>query len=94
MRTTLTLDDFNFIIAAVNDASQEILEKQEVKKEHMYNRINIELQGVQRALQSSRTVSTAPLTSGTVQLGDESAQHHRIVDMVKALLLRAREDIA
>jgi hypothetical protein len=27
MRTTLTLDDFNFIIAAVNDASQEILEK-------------------------------------------------------------------
>jgi hypothetical protein len=29
MQTTLTLDDFNFIIAVVNDASQEILEKQE-----------------------------------------------------------------
>jgi hypothetical protein len=27
MQTTLTLDDFNFIIAAVNDASQEVLEK-------------------------------------------------------------------
>jgi len=27
MRTTLTLDDFNFIIVAVNDASHEILEK-------------------------------------------------------------------
>jgi hypothetical protein len=31
MQTTLTLDDFNFIIATVNDASQEILEKQKVK---------------------------------------------------------------
>jgi len=39
MQTNLTLDDFNFIIAAMNDASQEILEKQE----KMYNRIEIEL---------------------------------------------------
>jgi DNA-binding protein YbaB len=46
MQTTLTLDDFNFIIAAVNDASQEVLEKQEAKQEKMYNRIEVELQGV------------------------------------------------
>jgi hypothetical protein len=92
MRTTLTLDDFNFIIAAVNDASQEIVEKQEAKQEQMYNRIEIELQGVQQALQSSRTVSTAPLTAGTVEPGDEPAQLHRIVDMVEAHLRRAQED--
>jgi hypothetical protein len=92
MRTTLTLDDFNFIIAAVNDASQEILEKQEVKQEQMYNRIEIELQGVQQALQSSRAVSTAPLTAGTVEPGDEPTQLHRIADMVEAHLRRAQED--
>jgi len=50
MRTSLTLDDFNFIIAVVNDASQEVSERQEVKQEQMYNHIDIELQGVQQAL--------------------------------------------
>jgi hypothetical protein len=49
MRTTLTLDDFDFIIAAVNDASKEIIEKME----QMYIQIEIVLQGVQHALQSS-----------------------------------------
>jgi hypothetical protein len=63
MQTTLTLDDFNFFITAVNDGSQEVLEKQEAKQEQMYNHIDIELQGVQQALQSSRTVSTMPLTT-------------------------------
>jgi DNA-binding protein YbaB len=47
MWTTLTLDDFNFIIAAMNDASQKLLEKQEAKQENMYCCIDIELQGVQ-----------------------------------------------
>jgi hypothetical protein len=31
MRTSLTLDDFDFIVAMVNDASKEIIEKQEAK---------------------------------------------------------------
>jgi hypothetical protein len=31
MLTVLTFDDFDFIIAAVNDASQKILQKQEAK---------------------------------------------------------------
>jgi hypothetical protein len=30
--TTLTSDDFDFIVAALNDASLEIAEKQEAKK--------------------------------------------------------------
>ena len=65
MQTTLTLDDFDFIVAAVNDASKEIIEKQEVKKEQIYSQIEITLQGVQQALQSSRAISIAPLLEGT-----------------------------
>jgi hypothetical protein len=43
MQTVLTVDDFDFIIAAVNDASQEILQKHEAKQEEMYDRIEVEL---------------------------------------------------
>jgi hypothetical protein len=43
MKTVLTADDFDFIIAALNDASLEIMEKQEAKKEEMYDRIEVEL---------------------------------------------------
>jgi hypothetical protein len=35
--TTLTSDDFNFIVATLNDASLEIKEKQEVKKEEVFS---------------------------------------------------------
>jgi DNA repair exonuclease SbcCD ATPase subunit len=58
----------------------------------MYNRIEIELQGVQQALQSSRAVSTAPLSVGTPELGDEPAQLHRIANTVEARLRRAQEE--
>jgi hypothetical protein len=92
MQTILTSDDFDFIIAALNDASLEIAEKQEAKKEAMYNRIEIELQGVQQALQSSRAVSTVPLSAGTPELGDEPAQLHRIAETVEARLRRAQEE--
>jgi hypothetical protein len=43
MKTVLTTDDFDFIIAALNDASLEIVEKQEAKKEEMYDIIEVEL---------------------------------------------------
>jgi hypothetical protein len=43
MQTVLTTDDFDFIIAALNDTSQEIMEKQEAKQEEMYDRIEVEL---------------------------------------------------
>jgi hypothetical protein len=45
--TTLTSDDFDFIVAALNDASLEIAEKQEDKQEEVFNLINVEIQGVQ-----------------------------------------------
>jgi hypothetical protein len=90
--TTLTSDDFDFIVAALNDASLEIAEKQEAKQEEVFNRIKVELQGVQQALQSSRTVSTVPPSLETPELGDEPAQLHRIADTVEAHLRRAQEE--
>jgi hypothetical protein len=86
LQTILTPDDFDFIVVALNDASLEIPKKQEAKKEEMYNQIEVELQGVQQALQSSRTLSTMPLPLETPELGDEPAQLHQIVDIVKAHL--------
>jgi hypothetical protein len=71
---------------ALNDASLDIVEKQEAKKVEMYNRIVIELQGVQQTLQSSRTVSTPPLSARTLELGDDLAQLHRIAETVEACL--------
>jgi hypothetical protein len=47
LETILTPDEFKFIIAALNDALLEIVEKQESKQEVMYSRIEIEIQGVQ-----------------------------------------------
>jgi DNA-binding protein YbaB len=43
MQTILSSDSFDFIIAALNDASLEITEKQTTKQEEMYDRIKVEL---------------------------------------------------
>ena len=56
----------------------------------MYNRIEIELQGVKQAPQSSRSISTAPLPEGTTEVGDESVQLHNIVDTVEVCLQHAQ----
>jgi hypothetical protein len=92
MYTILTSDDFNFIIASLNDASLEIAEKQEAKKEAMYNRIEIKLQGVNQALHSSHAVSIAPLSARTPEMGDEPAQLHQIIETVETLLQQAHEE--
>jgi hypothetical protein len=89
MQTTLTPDDFEFIIVALNDTSLEKTEKQGVKKEEMYDIIEIKLQGVQHALQSSHAVSTTPLPSGEQELGDKPAQLCHLVDVTEARLRRA-----
>jgi hypothetical protein len=64
--TTLTSDDFDFIVATLNDASLEIAEKQEANQEEVFSRIKDELQGVQQELQYIRTISTVPLSAGTI----------------------------
>ena len=57
----------------------------------MYDRIEVELQGVQRALQSNCTVSTTPMPEGTTEAGDESVQLCRIVDIVEVHLRKEEE---
>jgi hypothetical protein len=86
MKTMITNDDFDFIIAAFNDALLEIVEKQEAKHKEMYDRLKVEFQGVKQALQSSCVVYTVPLPSKEPELGDEPTQLHRLADAVEAHL--------
>jgi hypothetical protein len=74
MRTKLTFDDFDFIIAIVEDASQDILQKHENKQEDMYDIIEVELRGVLKTLQFSHAVCTAPPPLEELEWGDELAQ--------------------
>jgi heme-binding NEAT domain protein len=37
LKTTLTPDDFDFLIAALNDVSLELVEKKEAKQEDLFN---------------------------------------------------------
>jgi hypothetical protein len=43
MQTVLTFDEFDFLIESLQDASLEIKEKQEAKKEKLYDRIETKL---------------------------------------------------
>jgi hypothetical protein len=56
-KTTLIPDEFNFLVAVLNDASLEIVERQEVKQEEVFIRFKGEVQEVQQKLQSSRAFS-------------------------------------
>ena len=94
MWTALMLDDIDFIVAMVNDASKEIIDKHEVKQEQMYSQIEIALQGVQQALQSSQAISTTPLLEGTIEVGYESVQLCKIVDTIEVCLWHAQEEKA
>jgi hypothetical protein len=42
----LMLDDLDFIITAVSDASEDILHINEAKQENIYERLEAELRGV------------------------------------------------
>jgi hypothetical protein len=93
LKTTLTLDDFDFLIATLNDVSLELTEKQEAKQEELFSRIMGELKEVQQALQSSQAVSMMPLTMETPGTGDEPTQLRQITEKVEARLRQAQEDI-
>jgi hypothetical protein len=57
----------------------------------MYDRIEVDLKGVQRALQSNCTVSTMPIPEGTIEAGDESVHLCGIANIVKVHLRKAEE---
>jgi hypothetical protein len=90
--TVLTTDDFDFIIATLNDTLLEIAEKKEAKHEEVFNHIRDELQGVQQAIQFSLCSFHCTLPSETPTIGDEPTQLHRIADTVEARLRRAQEE--
>jgi hypothetical protein len=50
LKTTLTPDDFDFLISTLNDVSLELTEKQEAKQEELLHRITSELKEVKQAL--------------------------------------------
>jgi hypothetical protein len=68
------------------------LQRNEEKQEAMYDRIEVELRGVQQALYSSRTVSTTPPPSEEPELGDEPAQLQILADVIEAHLHRAQDE--
>jgi hypothetical protein len=47
LQTIHMIDDFDFIIAVISNASQDILQNNEAKKEDLYDRIATKLRGVQ-----------------------------------------------
>jgi chromosome segregation ATPase len=58
----------------------------------MYDRIEVELKGVQQALYSSCTVSTASLSSEGIEVGDEPTQLRRLADATEAHLHQVQEE--
>jgi hypothetical protein len=52
-KNVLTVDDVDLIITAIEDASEDILQRHEAKKETLYDRIEKELKDIQQAIHSS-----------------------------------------
>jgi len=76
----------------VNDASQEILQKDEAKQEEMYDRVEVELRGVHQALHSSHAMSTMPLSSEELELGDDPNKLCRLDYAIEYRLCQAQEE--
>jgi hypothetical protein len=53
----------------MEDASKDLLQRYGAKQEELYVRFEKELKEIQRAIQVSRAVSTAPSSSKTAELG-------------------------
>jgi hypothetical protein len=57
------VDDLDLIIAVVEEASEDILQRHEAKQETLYEIIAKEIKDIQQAIYSSRAVPTAPSSS-------------------------------
>jgi hypothetical protein len=92
MQTVLMVDDFEFIIVVVSDASEYILQKIKARQEVVYERIEAKLRGVQQPLHSSHVVSTTPPPSNETELGYEPTQLCRIAYVTEAHLRHMQEE--
>jgi hypothetical protein len=71
---------------------KDLLQRNEARKETMYEKIEAELRGVQQALHSSHTVSTASPPSKEIELRDEPTQLRRLDDATEARICHAQEE--
>jgi hypothetical protein len=86
------IGDFNFIIIAISDALKDILQRNEEKQETRYERIEVEIIGVQKALHSSHIVSTMPPPLEETKLVYEPTQLFTIANAAKARLHHVQEE--
>jgi hypothetical protein len=91
-QNVLTVDDIQLIITAVEDTSEDILQRHEAKKETLYKKIEKELKDIKQALYSSHAVSTTPSSSKNVELGYDPTQLRRLVDATEVRHRRAQEE--
>jgi hypothetical protein len=88
----LTEDDISLVHGAMEDASEDLLQRYGVKKEELYGRVEKEFKEIQQAIRSVRAVPTAPSSSETAELGDEPAQLRRLADVTEARLQKVQEE--
>jgi hypothetical protein len=74
METTLMEDDISLVRKAMEDASEDILQRYGVKKDELYGRVEKELNEVQEAIRLVRIVPIVPSSLETANLGDEPTQ--------------------
>jgi hypothetical protein len=67
-------DDISIVFITMEDVSKYLLQIYGVKQEELYVRVEKELKEIQRAIQLSHIVPTAPSLSETVELGDDPTQ--------------------
>jgi hypothetical protein len=88
LEATLTEDDISLVRGAMEDASEDILQRYGEKQEELYGRIEKELKEVQQVVCLVRAVPTVPSSSQTAELGDEPTQLRRLVDATEAQFQR------
>jgi hypothetical protein len=82
------VDYIDLMIVFVSDTLEDIFHQSKAKEETMFYRIEAELKGVQQALYSIHTVSTASFSIGDIEVGYDPAQLHRLEDSTKDHLHR------
>jgi hypothetical protein len=84
MKSTLTEDDVDLIIAVVEDALEYILQRYGQKHETLYERIEKEMTKIQQDIHSSCVVPTTPSSSKIAELGHDPAQLQRLKEAIEA----------
>jgi hypothetical protein len=90
LEATLIEDDISLVRGAMEDASEEILQRYREKQEELYGRIEKELKEVQQVVPLVHAVPTVPSSSQIAELGDEPTQSGRIVDATEARLQKVQ----